>query len=143
MGALQLSVMTAERTVFSGEADVVIVPGADGELGILPSHTPLVSALSPGELRIREGGQEEALALSGGFLEVKDNQVSILADTAERADEIDEARAEAARERAQVALRDHPRDINPAIFAAAMRRSTIRLRVARRRRERVRQPRGD
>ena len=100
MGALQITVVTAEREVFSGEADVVILPGADGELAILPSHTPLVTVMNPGELWIQDGDREDALALSGGFMEVRNNRISILADTAERADEIDEARAEDARERA-------------------------------------------
>lgn len=143
MGALQVTVVTAEREVFSGEADVVIVPGADGELAILPSHTPLVTMMDPGELWIQDGDQEEALALSGGFMEVRNNQISILADTAERAEEIDEARAEAARERAQVALRERPPDIDPATFAAALRQSQVRLKVARRRRRRGRQSRAD
>ena len=84
MGALQVTVVTAEREVFSGEADVVIVPGAEGELAILPSHTPLVTVMNPGELWIQDGDKEDALALSGGFMEVRNNQISILADTAER-----------------------------------------------------------
>lgn len=143
MGALQVTVVTAEREVFSGEADVVIVPGAEGELAILPSHTPLVTMMDPGELWIQDGDQEDALALSGGFMEVRNNQISILADTAERAEEIDEARAEAARERAQVALRERPPDIDPATFAAALRQSQVRLKVAKRRRRRGRQSRAD
>ena len=143
MGALQVVVVTAEREVFSGEADVVILPGAEGELAILPSHTPLVTAMDPGELWIQDGDKEDALALSGGFMEVRNNKISILADTAERADEIDEARAEAARERAQLALRERPPDIDPATFAAALRQSQVRLKVARRRRRRGRQSRVD
>ena len=143
MGALQVVVVTAEREVFSGEADVVILPGAEGELAILPSHTPLVTAMDPGELWIQDGDKEDALALSGGFMEVRNNRISILADTAERADEIDAARAEAARERAQLALRERPPDIDPSTFAAALRQSQVRLKVARRRSRRGRQPRAD
>jgi F-type H+-transporting ATPase subunit epsilon len=143
MGALQITVVTAEREVFSGEADVVILPGADGELAILPSHTPLVTVMNPGELWIQDADREDALALSGGFMEVRNNRISILADTAERADEIDEARAEDARERAQLALRDRPPDIDPSTFAAALRQSQLRLKVARRRRRRGQQSRGD
>ena len=130
---LKIDIVTAERVVYSDTADMVIAPALEGEVGILPRHVPFVSILKPGELRIRKDGTEIALAVSGGFLQVANNTVRILADTAERAEEIDEARAEAARERAATEMAS-PRHAPEA--ALALRRSQIRLKVARRRRQR-------
>jgi F-type H+-transporting ATPase subunit epsilon len=131
---LRLDVVTAERLVYSDEVDSVVAPGFDGELGILPRHAALLAMLKPGELRIRKGDEETDLAVSGGFIEVKSNVVTVLADTAERAEEIDVQRAEAAiqtaRESLATAARQSPADLERAI--ASMRRSQVRLRVARR-----------
>ncbi|HUE75243.1 MAG TPA: ATP synthase F1 subunit epsilon, partial [Chloroflexota bacterium] len=85
---LALEIVTAERIAYNDEVDMVIAPGSEGELGILPHHASLFTLLNPGELRIRKGDQEISLAVSGGFLEVHNDKVSILADTAERAEEI-------------------------------------------------------
>lgn len=134
---LALEIVTAERVVYSDTVDAVTAPGAEGELGILPRHASLFTLLHPGELRIRKGGEETSIVVSGGFLEVHNNKVSILADTAERAEEIDVARAEAAVERARQALaeRSSAPSVDQLRFAEmALRRSTVRLRVARRRR---------
>lgn len=130
---LKIDIVTAERVVYSDMVDMVIAPAFEGEVGILPRHVPFVTVLKPGELRIKKDGSEIALAVSGGFLQVANNTVRILADTAERAEEIDEARAEAARERAvtEMASPRHPEEA-----AVALRRSQIRLKVARRRRQR-------
>lgn len=135
MARLKLDIVTAERSVFSEEVDMVIAPGSEGQLGILPHHAALLTTLQPGELRIKQGGGEIALAISGGFLEVQSNHVVVLADTAERAEEIDMARAEEARRRAEERLRARPADVDRARAEAALRRSLIRLRLARRRKE--------
>jgi len=117
---------------------MVIAPGADGELGILPNHAPLLTALGIGELRIRKGEEEESFAVGGGFLEVLANRVIVMADVAELAEEIDVARAEAARERAERRVREAPEGVDIARLRAALRRSSVRLKVARRRRRRPR-----
>src|SRR5579884_2028490 len=130
---LTVEVVTGERVVYQADdADLVVAPGADGTLGILPRHAPLISVLAAGELRVRRGTQEEHLAVFGGFIEVAHNMVRVLADTAERAEEIDVARAQAARDRAEARLTQAPSDIDLARAEAALRRSLIRLRVAQR-----------
>ncbi|MCL5025039.1 MAG: F0F1 ATP synthase subunit epsilon [Chloroflexi bacterium] len=136
MAKIRLDIVTAERTVFSDDVDVVVAPGHDGQLGILPRHAPLLTALDPGELLIRRDGQETYMAVSGGFMEVVGNHVIVLADTAERAEEIDAARAEAARQRAVSRLSGaREKEFDIARAAAALRRSQVRLKVARRRRQ--------
>ncbi len=140
MAKLNIDIVTAERTVFCGQADVVIAPGASGELSVLPSHAPLLTSLQPGAVIVRNEGNETHMAVSGGFLEVAGNHVIILADTAEQAEEIDIARAEAARQRALQLLANRREAPGPelAAAAAALRRSQVRLKVGRRRRtERV------
>src|SRR5438132_6022761 len=102
---LRVQIVTAEREVFAEDAvDMVVAPGAEGVVGILPRHAPLLTTLLPGMVRIKKGGAEDAMAVGGGFLQVARDQVLILADTAERADEVDEARAEEARRRARETL---------------------------------------
>jgi F-type H+-transporting ATPase subunit epsilon len=131
---LRLDVVTAERVVFTDEVDEVNAPGSQGDLGILPRHAALLTTLKPGVLRVRKDRDELDLAIGGGFLEVRDNRVLVLADTAERAEEIDVERARAAEERARQLLagaREAP-DLRAA--EAALRRSQVRLKVARRRR---------
>jgi len=134
MATLNLEIVTAERPVFSDNVDIVIAPGIEGQLGILPNHDALMTILEPGELCVRKGSEETFIALSGGFLEVLENKVVILADAAERADEIDMTRAEAAKKRAQERLEQHPSDMDSARAEAALRRSLARLKVAERRR---------
>lgn len=131
---LQLNIVTAEREVFGETVDSVVAPGWDGEVGILPHHAALMTALQAGEIRIRRGGQEDILAVSGGFLEVRNDQVTILADSAERAEEIDLARAEEARRRAQERLAMRGTDVDAARAEAALRRATLRMRIGQRRR---------
>ena len=101
---LHLDIVTATKTVLSEDVDMVIAPGAAGELGILPRHEPLLTTLKPGELRVQQNGQWDTLAVAGGFMQVDGRGVSILADAAERGEEIDVARAEEARRRAESAL---------------------------------------
>lgn len=136
MSAMKLDIVTVERVLFSEEVDEVVVPGVEGELGVLPRHAPLLTLLNPGEIRVKKGGEEIAMAVSGGFLEVRPDKVIVLADAAERAEEIDEARAEAARQRALAALAGKKRDdVDFARLEAALKRSIARLKVAQRRRK--------
>jgi F-type H+-transporting ATPase subunit epsilon len=132
---LKLEIVTAERTVFTDAVDIVIAPGKDGELGILPQHAPLMTILNSGELIARKSGQEYLLAISGGFLEVRDDRVIVLADSAERAEEIDIARAEAARKRAQEALSHPSSQMETARAEAALLRALARIQVADRRKK--------
>jgi len=137
MGKLQFELVSPERIVYSDdEVDIVIAPGADGQLGILPNHAPLLTALTVGELTVRKGEEEESFAVHCGYLEVLANKVIVMADTAERGDEIDMARAEAARVRAEKRYREKPIGLDMARLEGALRRSKIRLKVARRRRRR-------
>jgi len=135
MPKTRLEVITAERVVYSDDVDMVLAPGAEGQLGILPEHAYLLTALSEGELVIRKAGQEdEYIAIGGGFMEVGPTYVNVLADSAERAAEIDLARAEEARKRAEALLAQKPEAMDLAKAAAALRRSTVRLKVAQKRR---------
>ena len=135
---LHLEIVTSERTVFSGDADMVTVPGAGGVMGVLPHHAPVLSTLRAGELRVKVGQETHEFAISGGFVDIHDNSVIILADSAERADEIDEARAEAARARAEELLRNPPPNKEDLFkLEAALRRSRVRLHVAQRGRGRT------
>jgi F-type H+-transporting ATPase subunit epsilon len=136
MAQIRCEVVTAERTVFADDVDMVVAPGIEGQLGILPNHAALITALTYGELVIhREGQEDEFIAIGGGFLEVGPKHVTILADSAERAEEIDEARAAAALERAEETMAQTVREqVDLARAEAAMRRSLIRLKVAKRRR---------
>jgi F-type H+-transporting ATPase subunit epsilon len=138
---LTLEIVTPERVVFSEEGvDSVTLPGSEGELTVLPSHAPLMTELKPGPLVFRKGGDEIDVALSGGFLEVRDDKVIILADTAERSDEIDAARAEEARRRAAAQLSTREGDIDVAAVIASLERAQARIRVAERRRRRTGAP---
>lgn len=136
MAKLTVEVVTGERSVFTEtDVDAVTVPGTEGQLGILPNHAPLISTLAGGELRIRKGNAEQAIVVFGGFVEVTPHKVVILADTAERLDEIDVARAEAARHRAEETLRNTKNVMELAQAEAALRRATIRLRLAQTKRQ--------
>jgi len=130
MSSIRLDIVTAEKQVYSEDVDMVIAPGIEGQLGILPHHTPLMTTLRPGELRVKKGGEEISLAISGGFLEARPDRVIILADAAERVDEIDLSRAEEARRRAKERLAEKPVGIDEARAEAALRRSLARLKVA-------------
>lgn len=130
----QLDVVTAERSVFSETVDAVVAPGVEGEFGVLPRHEAFLTALDYGELRISQGGRETLLAVGGGFLEVRQDRVIVLADSAERSEEIDLARAEAARQRAKERLALAPTEVDLVRAEAALRRAEARIRVARRRR---------
>ena len=134
MATFRLEIVTAERMIFSDEVSSVIAWGAEGQLGILPHHAPLMTMLQPGDLMIRKEKGEEYLAISGGFLEVRPDKVIILADACERVDEIDIARAEEAKKRAQETMKAAPLGVDAAAAEAALRRSIARLKVAERKR---------
>jgi len=136
VAGIRLDIVTAERLVFSQDVDVVVAPGVDGEMAILPRHAPLMTMLQPGELLVRQENAEFSLVVTGGFLEVRPDRVTVLADAAERAEEIDIARAEEARRRARERLERGLTDTDTVRAEAALRRSLIRLRVAEKRRRR-------
>jgi F-type H+-transporting ATPase subunit epsilon len=127
---LHVEVVTAEREIYNGEADMVVARGTEGVLGILPRHAALLTTLAIGEMRIKLGDAEEPLFVAGGFLEVRDNVVTVLADTAEHAEEIDEARAEEARRRAQERLEQATSDVERAEMLGALERAMNRIKVA-------------
>ena len=134
---LRLDIVTIERLIYSGEVDMVIAPGIEGEMGILPHHAPLLTALKYGELRVRRGDDEDSYAIGGGFMEVLPLQVTVMADTAERAEEIDLERAEHARQRAQERLLDQAQeDVDFSKATIAWRRSLTRIKVAQARKRR-------
>lgn len=143
---LHVEVVTAERELYNGEANLVSAPGTEGRMGILPRHAALLTTLAPGELRIELNGAEEPLFVSGGFLEVSNDNVTVLADTAEHAEEIDEARAEEARRRAQERLQNVQSEMERVELQAALERAINRIRVAelsRRGRRRIEMPRSE
>jgi len=131
--AFDIQVITPERTVFSGQVASLVAPGAEGYLGVLAHHAPLVTSLRVGEARVTDAeGRDTWFAVSGGFLEVAENRAVLLADAAEAAQQIDVARAEASRARAEQARAKHPRtDPSFAAAEAALARALNRLRVAR------------
>lgn len=135
--SLRLEIITAERIVLTEEAVASVrVPSSEGVVGILPRHAPLMTTLAPGELIMRKGDEEESFFVTGGFLEVRNNQIAVLADASERAEEIDVDRAEEARQRAAEALKEKRDSAELAAAEAAMRRALIRLRLAQRARRR-------
>lgn len=127
---IHLEIVTAERVVLSDDVDMINAPTRDGRVGILPRHAPLLTILEVGELDIIKDGITTPFAISGGFMEVLPTRVTILADTAERADEIDEARAEAARRAAEERLAERKSSQDVALAEAELRRALIQLKVA-------------
>jgi len=141
MPKLDIDIVTAERVVYSEkEVDEIIAPGVEGEFAVLPRHAAFMTTIVPGVIVIRKGGDEVEMAISGGFVEVRDNRVVVLADTAERAEEIDAERAEAARRRAEELLTTREARGDMARATAALERSLARLKVVERRRRRAGRP---
>jgi F-type H+-transporting ATPase subunit epsilon len=132
MAKLQLAVVTAEGESFSGEVDLIVAPGGLGEFTVLPSHARMISTLAPGVLRFDQSGDSVSLALSGGFLEVSDNRVTVLADAAEQDDAIDIERAEAALARAQERVAGTTVDIDLERAMNSLRRARVRVNLGRR-----------
>jgi len=133
---IHLEIVTIERKVYDDHVNMVIAPGSEGVLGILPRHAPLLTSLTFGELQVKKEGEEDQFfAIGGGFMEVQPDHVVVLADSAERAEEIDVARAEAARRRAEELLARAKEEKMDFIQAEiALRRSVTRLKVVRRQR---------
>jgi F-type H+-transporting ATPase subunit epsilon len=130
---IHCDIVSQDRSLFSGDVDIVIAPGSEGELGILPNHTPLLTQLAFGILRVRQGTEEHAFTIGGGVMEVLPTAVSVLADVAESVDELDETRAEEARTRAEELLRTHPIPTTEAHLKAqtSLLRSQLRLNAIR------------
>jgi F-type H+-transporting ATPase subunit epsilon len=136
---IRCEIVTQDRPLFEGPADIVIVPASEGEMGILPDHAPLLATLGYGVLRVRYQGEEEVFSIAGGVIEVRPDIVTVLADVGEHVDEIDLARAEAAKARAEQMLKEGPPPETDEYLAiqAALRRSNLRLEAARRFKRRV------
>lgn len=132
MPTTQLAVVAAEQNVFDGEVDMVLAPGALGQLGILPRHAPFLTLLVPGTLHIRQGDSERLLAITGGFLEADQTHITALVNSAEWADDIDIQRAEDAAERARQRLRERDAGTDLVRAEAALRRSMARLKTTER-----------
>jgi F-type H+-transporting ATPase subunit epsilon len=127
--SIRCEIVSQDRKVFEGEADIVVLPGSDGEMGILPHHAPLLTTLKIGIIKVRSGGKEQVFTIAGGVAEVQPDVVTVLADAAENVEEIDVARAEAARKRAEEILaRGIPGDPDAMLrIEAALRKSNLRL----------------
>ncbi|HEB64410.1 MAG TPA: ATP synthase F1 subunit epsilon [Chloroflexi bacterium] len=131
---IRVEIVSQDRLVYEGEADIVVVPGVSGEMGILPNHSPLISTLQYGILKVRRGMDEQVFTVAGGVVEVQPDIVTVLADAAENVAEIDVARAEAARQRAEKFLQEGPPPDTDTYLRmeAALRRSNLRLEAVRR-----------
>lgn len=128
-----VDVVSAEEEIFSGVVEMLFAPGEMGELGIMARHTPLLTALKPGELRLRmENGEEQSIYVSGGMLEIQPHVVTVLSDTAVRAKDLDEAAALEAKERAEKALQDKQADIDYALAEAELAEAIAQLQTIQR-----------
>lgn len=134
--AVNVEVITPQQVVYSGEVDMISVPGSDGMMGIMRGHAPLISTLDIGELVLHEGSEQSYIVISGGIVEVRPDKVTVLADVGESAEDIDIERAEAALARAQQSLAENPPAEHRAPLLESLRRSNLRLKVARKRRQR-------
>ena len=139
---IRCEIVSQDRTVFEGDVDIVVLPGSDGEMGILPKHAPILTTLKFGIIKIRKGGNEELFTVAGGVAEIQPDIVTILADAAENVEEIDVNRAEEARKRAEEILaKGVPADTDAYLaMEAALRRSNLRLDAVRRYRRGTRLP---
>lgn len=126
----RLEIVTPQRKVFSEDVSFLVAPGTEGELGVLPNHAPLITSLNIGIMRIQQEGRTFKVVVTGGFMEVRDNKVTVLANAAERAEEIDVARAEAARRRAEERLAKKTPDIDVLRAELALKRALTRLKAA-------------
>jgi F-type H+-transporting ATPase subunit epsilon len=139
---IRCEIVSQDRMVFEGDADIVVLPGTDGEMGILPHHAPLLTTLKIGIIKIRSGGKEEIFTVAGGVAEVQPDIVTVLADAAENVEEIDVARAEAARKRAEEILaKGIPANTDSYLkIEAALRKSNLRLDAVKRYRRTLAKP---
>ena len=134
MDTLKLNIVTPEAVTFSEDVEMVTLPGVDGEMGIYPQHVPLMTQIAPGEISVRQQGRELLLAVGEGFVEITGNYVSVLTDMAMRAENIDEAAAEAARRRAEARLAEKVTAEEEAVVRASLANSIAQLNVKRRQR---------
>jgi len=130
MSTITVDILSPDRRVLQARADSVVIPAIDGEIGILHNHTPFVAQLQPGEIRMRTGDDVQYFAVSGGFVEVQNNHVVVMAETAEMAHEIDVERARQSAERAKAILRAPSSTVDLAMAEASLRRALVRLRTA-------------
>jgi len=128
---IHVDIVSAEREIFSGEADMVFAPGEQGELGIAPRHAPLLTRLKPGTVRVQHGGEEQVFYVSGGILEIQPHVVTVLSDTAQRAADIDEAAAQEAVRKAEEALANQSSEMDMAKVEAEMLENLARLKTLR------------
>lgn len=134
-----VDIVSAEAGIFSGTVEMMFAPAADGEVGIMPRHTPLLTKLKPGEVRVvKQGGEEESYFVSGGMLEVQPHTATVLADTAQRARDLDEAAAQEAKQKAEKALAERTSDVEYARAQAELAEALARLQTV----ERLRKRRG-
>ena len=131
MSALQLEVVTPDTTVVSAEVEMVVCPGVQGEFGVLPNHVSMLSALKIGDLRYRVNGKDEHVFISGGFADVNNNVMSVLAESAEKAADIDTARAQSAKERAEKRLAARDDKVDTVRAESSLQRAITRLQIAR------------
>jgi F-type H+-transporting ATPase subunit epsilon len=137
MSTLHVDVVSAEESIFEGEAEFVVLPGESGELGIFPQHTPLITRIRPGAVRIKPVGKSEELVfVAGGILEVQPHRVTVLADTAIRGDDLDEAKAEEARKKAEEALANRSADVDYAKAQAELAEAMAQIQAIRKLRAR-------
>lgn len=129
MAVFTLEVVTPDKTVLKEEVEMAICPGSEGEFGVLPNHAPFLSSLRMGSLRFKKDGKDEAMFISGGFLDMHGNTCSILAESAEKAADIDKARALAAKERAERRLAEKKEDLNEQRAVLALQRAITRLQL--------------
>jgi F-type H+-transporting ATPase subunit epsilon len=129
---LKLEIVTPDAKPFSDDVEMVTLPGVEGEMGIYPQHVPLMTQIVPGEIAVRKGGQDSFLAVGEGFVEITGERVAILTDMAIKAEDIDEAKAEEARRRAEARLAEHIDEEETAVTTAALARATAQLRVKKR-----------
>lgn len=121
MSTIQVDVVSAEESIFSGMAKFVALPGESGELGILPGHTPLITRIKPGAVRIEQAdGTEEFVFVAGGILEVQPNHITVLSDTAIRGKDLDEAKANEARQQAEESLKNAKSEIDMALATSEL-----------------------
>lgn len=129
---LKLEIVTPDAVTFSEEVEMVTLPGAEGEMGIYPQHVPLLTQILPGEVVIRKDGRDRFLAIGEGFVEITGERVAVMTDMAILAEDIDEAKAEEARRRAEVRLAEHIDNEESAVVSAALAHSLAQLKVKRR-----------
>ncbi len=129
MSSIKVSIVSSNEEIFSGEATMVFATGTLGELGIAPGHSPLLTGLAPGPVRVQNGADEKTFFCSGGFVEVQPDIVTVLSDTAERAEKLDESEITKAKEKAEAELANNDNDIDYAKAAAQLAEAVARLKT--------------